>query len=39
MLLSVDFPRPDFFANSINVNPFAVLVSHKRTLTLLTSFL
>ena len=38
MLLSVDFPIPDFFANSINVNPFEVLVSHNKTFILLTSF-
>ena len=38
MLLSVDFPIPDFFANSTNVNRFSVLISHKRIFTLLTSF-
>ena len=28
MLFIVDFPIPDFFDNSINVNPFEVLTSH-----------
>ena len=38
MLFIVDFPIPDFFDNSINVNPFEVLISHNRIFTLLTSF-
>lgn len=37
MLLIVDFPIPDFLDNSINVNPFWVLISHNKILTLLTS--
>lgn len=39
MLLSVDFPIPDFFANCIKVNRFSVLFSHNRIFTLLTSSL
>ena len=38
MLFIVDFPIPDFFDNSINVNPFEVLISHNRIFTLSTSF-
>ena len=39
MLFIVDFPIPDFFDNSINVNPFEVLTSHTRIFILLTSSL
>lgn len=39
MLFIVDFPIPDFFDNSINVNPFEVLISQTRIFILLTSFL
>ena len=37
MLLSVDFPRPDFFANSISVRPFSVLAFHVKIFIVLTS--
>ena len=39
MLFIVDFPIPDFFDNSINVNPFEVLISQTRIFILHTSFL